>query len=507
MTPTSQLVAPARTPLINPAVTRALVPLGVGIVLLGLLFHTEITAAVSVWRGNTAYNHCFIVIPLAAYLIWERRSVLPGLVPRPWLLPALLAFPIGVVWLIADRIGVMEGRQLIAMTLVELLLLTTLGWRLYRILLGPLLYLYFLVPFGSFITPQLQDFTTAFTTRGLDFVGIPNYSDGYSIQIPQGTFYVAEACAGLRFLVAAVAFGCLYALVIYRSPRRRALFIAISIVVPIIANGFRALGIVSLGYLLGSAQAAATDHVLYGWLFFSIVILLLVVLGLPFREDDKPPIRVAPEPGGLPAPGSAWPAAAAVVLLGAIGPLAGFGFDRAAAAGIPPAPQLSAGECHRIAPDTLLPSPVAGRIIEQYLYCGHVQLIVRTEVFSPRTTAGAIAKEMNRLTDTGFAEAIGTQRLGPFRMVQTEDPSHTSASALWVDGAPSGVGWGLRLRQARASMFGATGRAVIVTVMPNPDPSAQQPNGYAHARAAMQAWWERQSDLPAEMARLSAATE
>src|SRR6185437_11085158 len=104
-------------------------------------------------------------------------------------------------------------------------------WRLYRVLLGPLLYLYFLVPFGGFITPQLQDFTTAFTTRGLDFVGIPNYSDGFSIQIPQGTFYVAEACAGLRFLVAAVAFGCLYALVIYRSPWRRALFIAVSVVV------------------------------------------------------------------------------------------------------------------------------------------------------------------------------------------------------------------------------------------------------------------------------------
>ncbi len=83
---------------------------------------------------------------------------------------------------------------------------------------------------------------------------------------------------------------------------------------------------------------------------------------------------------------------ASVVLLGAIGPLAGFGFDRAAAASIPGAPQLGTGECHRIAPDTLLPSPVAGRITEQYLYCGHAQLIVRTEVFSPRASAGAISR-------------------------------------------------------------------------------------------------------------------
>ena len=65
-------------------------------------------------------------------------------------------------------------------------------------------------------------------------------------------------------------------------------FIAASIVVPIIANGLRALGIVALGHVLGSAQAAATDHVLYGWMFFSLVILLLIALGLPFREDIGP---------------------------------------------------------------------------------------------------------------------------------------------------------------------------------------------------------------------------
>ena len=96
---------------------------------------------------------------------------------------------------------------------------------------------------------------------------------------------MAEACAGLRFLIASIAFGCLYALLMYRSPVRRGVFIVVSIIVPIIANGFRGLGIVYLGYLLDSAQAAAADHVIYGWIFFSFVILLLIALGLPFRQD------------------------------------------------------------------------------------------------------------------------------------------------------------------------------------------------------------------------------
>ena len=152
---------------------------------------------------------------------------------------------------------------------------------------GPLLYLYFLVPFGEFLTPKLQDITTWFIGQGVDILGIPAYIDGYVIEIPQGTFFVAEACAGLRFLIASIAFGCLYALLMYRSPVRRGLFILASIIVPVVANGFRGLGIVVLGYMLNSAQAAAADHIIYGWVFFSFVILLLIVLGLPFRQDDR----------------------------------------------------------------------------------------------------------------------------------------------------------------------------------------------------------------------------
>ena len=151
--------------------------------------------------------------------------------------------------------------------------------------------LYFLVPFGAFLTPKLQDITTLFVVHGLPLLHIPAYVTGYTIEIPEGKFLIAEACAGLRFLIASVAFGCLYALVMYRSALRRAVFIGVSIVVPIIANGFRALGIVALGHYLGSAEAVEADHVLYGWVFFSIVILILIVLGLPFREDQRQPAR------------------------------------------------------------------------------------------------------------------------------------------------------------------------------------------------------------------------
>jgi exosortase/archaeosortase family protein len=85
----------------------------------------------------------------------------------------------------------------------------------------------------------------------------------------------------------------------YKSTLRRLLFVTISLVVPIIANGFRALGIVLIAHFLGSAKGVATDHVLYGWLFFSIVTLLLIMIGLPFREKSIFAVRLKSPIHGL----------------------------------------------------------------------------------------------------------------------------------------------------------------------------------------------------------------
>lgn len=300
---TVQTIAPSTRGQIQQSFRLAAPVLGIGLLLFGVLFHTEIIAAVGVWTDSTAYNHCFLVLPIVAYLLWDRRDTLALAAPTPNAWFALAAIPVSIVWLLAERLGIMEGRQLMMMTLVEIFFLSVLGGRLFYRLAGPLLYLYFLVPFGAFITPTLQGFTTSFVVHGLNLLNIPNYSDGYAIEIPEGSFLVAEACAGLRFLIASVAFGCLYALLMYRSPLRRGVFILISIIVPIIANGFRALGIVVAGHLIGSAQAAVADHLIYGWLFFSVVILLQIALGLPFRQDHRSAPR--PVPAVVERPGAA----------------------------------------------------------------------------------------------------------------------------------------------------------------------------------------------------------
>ncbi|MBW4089996.1 MAG: exosortase [Proteobacteria bacterium] len=491
----------------------ALPALAVGIAVWALLFYPEAVAAETVWSESTAYNHGFLILPIVIWLLWDRRTRLIGVVPRPLPLAALAALPVVAVWLLADRLGVMEGRQLMAMTLFQLMVLGVLGWQVYWLLLGPLLYLYFLVPFGAFITPALQNFTTGFVGWGLNLFGIPNYIDRYLIQIPGGAFYVAQACAGLRFLIAAIAFACLYALLIYRSNWRRLIFIAVSLVVPVIANGIRALGIVTLGYLEGSAKAAATDHVLYGWMFFSIVILLLVLIGLPFREDIggwEPAPRLAPPAR----PARPLVAAVAVAVVAALGPLLSFGLHRAAAAEVPAgAPFLPAGSCRivsaslPISPALIAASGGAARVAEQRLSCDGHGVRVVVERFSPRSDPGPILLAERHISGRVGAEDVVQGKLRTdgltWRIVRTAVPDRTTAFLLWRDGKPRQPALGFRLRQGIASLIGARSVPLLAAISPDPDPTGQGEAGQRQAVTAIRAYLQAQPDLPAALDRLA----
>ena len=143
------------------------------------------------------------------------------------------------------------------------------------------------------------------------------------ISIPEGDFIIAEACAGLRFLIASIAFGAFFAVMVYRSWWRRLAFLALSMIVPIIANGIRAWGILYIAHLTNDVVAVEADHVVYGWGFFSAIILLLIVIGTRF-SDGGPALSAAKAPAA-PAPGfgvrAPVIATALAVALAALGPI------------------------------------------------------------------------------------------------------------------------------------------------------------------------------------------
>ena len=179
-------LAPARP--WQAAFAPALPALGIGLAVWGALFWQECFAAYRVWQSSTAYGHCFLVLPMALWLAWDRKERIAAQPVRPVPAAAAAALALAPVWLVAERLGIMEGRQLVAMTGLQVLFFAVLGWRMYRALAAPLLYLYFLIPFGDYLTPLLQDVTARFIEVGLTVLGIPHVVTDRLIEIPAGLF-------------------------------------------------------------------------------------------------------------------------------------------------------------------------------------------------------------------------------------------------------------------------------------------------------------------------------
>jgi exosortase A len=438
-----------------------------GVLCLGLLFLPEATAAFQVWESSTAYNHCFLILPIVLWLIWERRYNLCGLGPEP---TAFALIPCGIFlifWFIAERLGVMEGRQLAALGILQAMLLGILGWRVYRIFVAGFIYLFFLVPFGGFLVPALQSFTTRFTVLGLDVLGIPNYASDFTIQITAGSFQIADACAGLRFLIAAVAFSVFYALLLFQSIGRRLMFILLSAIVPVVANGFRALGIVWLGAKLGSAQAAATDHVLYGYIFFSFVLGLLILLGLPFRQDQAP--RLTMSSIAEDDRSSTWvplSVAVMIIIVTSIGLLTVAHLNKAAAAGaLPPVTQVQGCEAGREV-DTPAIKKVRGR--SETFLCENKTIVVTVVSFPPNTDPKIIFDTKQQLGGEDDLDAsvstmaLSSGKIHDWEVTSSPDSQYTICSTLIINRRSSFGNLMTRFRQAWLSVAGGSDAPLIV---------------------------------------------
>ena len=250
-----------------------------------VLYLPTATSMASIWSLSATYAHGWLVLPASLWFIWERRGDLAAMPLRPWWPGLLFVAGSGSVWLLGELSGAQTPTHfaLAAMLIAATVTATGLAWS--RAMAFPLAFLFFAVPFGEMLVPHLMDWTADFTVAALQVSGIPVFREGNDLTIPSGLWSVVEACSGVRYLLASLMAGTLYAWIMYRSPVRRAVFMVASLLVPIVANWLRAYLIVMLGHLSDNEIAAGVDHLVYGWLFFGIVIGSLFLIGARWRED------------------------------------------------------------------------------------------------------------------------------------------------------------------------------------------------------------------------------
>jgi exosortase A len=279
--------ATPRTPL-RPLLLAALPLLGL-LALVLLLFNETVAAMVGIWSRSDTFAHAFLVPPIALWLVWRQRHgliALPRRAAPAWLVPMAVAC---VVWLLAQMAAVASAAQFAVVAMLILCVPLVLGTAAARRIAFPLLFLFFCVPFGEFLVEPMMEGTADFTIWALRESGIPVYREGLQFIIPSGHWSVVEACSGVRYLIASFMIGTLFAYLNFGSTAKRLVFVAFALAVPVVANWLRAYMIVMLGHYSGNTVAVGADHLLYGWVFFGVVILIMFTIGARFADAPTAP--------------------------------------------------------------------------------------------------------------------------------------------------------------------------------------------------------------------------
>jgi exosortase A len=288
MPPEAASIAPARLRARLPEAWRApLLALGAAALALMLVTAQAWSAMAHQWWNIDTYNHLLLVPFIIAWLVGLKEEELSRLTPRTFA-PALVGVAGGLaLWRLGEGAGINIVAQAGAVAALQAATVTMLGLRASLVLALPIAFAAFMVPFGDEIIPPLQYITAEIAIALTHASGVPAKIDGIYIDTPAGLFIVAEACSGVKFLVAMVTLGVLVCATRFRRWTTRAGFMAACIIVPILANGVRAWATIYVAQYVGAEKATGFDHIVYGWVFFAIIIAVL--LGAAWRFVEREP--------------------------------------------------------------------------------------------------------------------------------------------------------------------------------------------------------------------------
>jgi exosortase A len=464
--------------------------LAFGTAVLIALFWDTAAAMVGTWRDSNLYAHGFLIVPIAGFLCWRRRRALAQSTPAPWFWGLGAMAAAAFAWVLGAAAGTLVVQQLALVAMVQALAVTVLGPRVSKILAVPLLYLTFAAPFGSFLIAPLQDLTARFTVVVLQLVGVPVRVDGLLLHIPSASFVVAEACAGVRFLLSTLALSVLAADLFYRSWTRWLAFMALALAVPVGANVLRASSIILIAHWSGPQAAVAFDHVTYGLVFLGFVMLCLFALGLTFRETaSRAPTDVAAAPLGR----ARSPWSSVLATAGALAVAAGAswaGVDQPAVIAKQTAVALAAPAVQQ--PWRAVPAtgsrwrpdfPGAHGELRQSFARGDRRVDLYVAYYAYQRQGAEVVSETNRFEDgkswvgaeAGRRQAAvdGAPLTLAYRRLLSAGQGRVVWYWYWVDGRFTSNPYVAKALQAKVRLLGGASAAAVVAIAAEEDPSPE----------------------------------
>jgi exosortase len=282
-------------------------------------FRHDIRAGLDVACRGATYAYCLLIPFISLGIVVGRRRHLAGMAPCPSPWGVVVGGAAAIAWWCGELAAINELKQLAIVAMAQGVLLALLGWRFYRVLWFPFLYLFLMVPVGSVLVRPLQAITTGLAAALLRLSAVPVAVHGTVIEVPVRAYEVEPGCAGLNYLLVTLAVASLYVWSLYGGAGKRLAGVAVALAVAVLANAVRVYGIIALAEFTGQRiDLGPRDHLLHGWVFFSVLMVAMMAFGRRF-EDRRAPVPPPPLlPGGPPPSPARLAAIGALALMPAV---------------------------------------------------------------------------------------------------------------------------------------------------------------------------------------------
>ena len=220
-------------------------------VLFYLVFQNEIRSIVRQWVTDPSWSHGFLIPLFSLYFINQSKNEILLLNTRPNY-TGLFFLIFGIVFYFLNTVVFHYGylNPLSAIGTLGAIVLFLGGWKLIRYTWLPISFLIFAVPLPQryyvMVTMPMRKLASTITAALLSLVGsIEANSHGviidvfYKGQPVESALNVAEACSGMRLLMAFLALGVAMAYLHYRPVWQRLILLATTVPIAVLCNVVR----------------------------------------------------------------------------------------------------------------------------------------------------------------------------------------------------------------------------------------------------------------------------
>jgi len=283
------------------------VVLAASLLSLGFIYFDGLQLMERWWQTREEYGHGYIIPFIALFLIWQKSDQLEKIkFNGSWLGVALTIFGLFLYYAgeLSSLYTIIQYGFVVAVFGVALSLMGREG---FKIILVPLIMLFFMIPLPNFIfnnlSSQLQLISSEIGVAVIRMFDISVFLEGNVIDLGVYKLQVVEACSGLNYLFPLMTLAFISANFFTGAFWKKSIIFLSSIPITILMNSFRigAIG-VTVEYW-GPEMAEGFLHDFEGWVVFMacIAILIAEMWVLAHLGKDKLPLREAfgldfPEP-------------------------------------------------------------------------------------------------------------------------------------------------------------------------------------------------------------------